>query len=222
MSGGCMSSGPWREGDPSWSSDWRELAGRVYVGIREGNLSREAAFDLASFLMDWAQPSPVIGELAEESAEGTDLAMLANLARQALALAEFEPDFELEPRLLTTLEQYLAAAAADLRAAGLDGLVELIVLESGEPSNAYVRYNNHFGSTSGIAPSEGDGSDPAAGLVLVADELQDAVMESLFAVWPVCPQHDWGLHPRVVDDRAVWRCEGGTGHVVADIGRWGS
>ena len=155
MSGGCVLSGPWREGDPSWSSDWRELAGRVYVGIREGNLSREAAFDLASFLMDWAQPSPVIGELAEESAEGTDLAMLANLARQALALAEFEPDFELEPRLLTTLEQYLAAAAADLRAAGLDGLVELIVLESGEPSNAYVRYNNHFGSTSGRSTQRG-------------------------------------------------------------------
>jgi len=222
MSGGRMPSGPWRRADPSWRSDWRELAGRVYVGIREGNLSREAAFDLASFLMDWAQPSPLIGELAEESGQGTDPARLADLANRALTLAEFEPDFQLEPRLLRTLEQYLAVAAADLRATGLDGRVELVVLEGGDPPNAYVRYNNNFGSTSGITPSEGDGSDPVAGLVLVADELQDAVMESLFAVWPVCPRHDRGVHPRVIDNRAVWRCEAGSGHVVADIGRWGS
>ena len=133
MSGRWMSPGPWRQGDPSWRSDWRELAGRVYVGIREGNLSQEAAFDLASFLMDWAQPSPLIGELAEESVEGTDSERLADLASRALAsraldLAEFEPDFEREPRLLMTLEQYLAVAAADLRATGLDGKVELVVV----------------------------------------------------------------------------------------------
>jgi hypothetical protein len=57
-------------------------------------------------------------------------------------------------------------------------------------------------------------------LELVADELQGAVMESMFAAWPVCPQHDLGAHPNVIDGRAVWRCEGGTGHVVVEIGRW--
>ncbi len=218
-----MSSGPWRQGDPTSVSGWRELAGQVYAGIRDGNLGREAAFDLACFLMDWAQPDPLVSELAEESAEGSDQDRRADLARRVLELAEFVPDFELEPRLLTTLEQHLAVVTADLRNTGLHGLVQLVIQDQGEPPHAYVRYDGRFGHTSGLAPSDGDGSDPAAALVLVADELQDAVMDSLFAVWPVCPRHDRGAHPRVIGDRGVWRCEAGAGpgHVVADIGRLG-
>ena len=55
----------------------------------------------------------------------------------------------------------------------------------------------------------------------VADDLQDAVMGSLLIVWPVCPAHGLGGHPRTYDHEAVWWCNGGnSGHVVAAIGRW--
>jgi hypothetical protein len=110
------------------------------VGVRDSNLSREAAFDMASFLMDWAQPDPLLGELAEESLEGSDPERLADLARRALALAEFVPDFQLERRLLTTLEQYLAVVTADLRATGLGGLAQLVIQGIADPPHAYVRY----------------------------------------------------------------------------------
>jgi hypothetical protein len=217
---------PWRPGVPVWDSSWekehRRLSAQVYAGLRDGNLSREAAFDLACFLMDWALPDPVIGELAEESAEGSHPGRLAGLARQALTLAAFEPDFAVEPRLLTTLEQALAVVERDVRATGLNGRAGLVVKGDGEPTQAFVRYENSFGHTSGLAPGDGDGRNPLATLVLVADELQDAVMDSLFAVWPVCPIHQLGVHARVNDDEPVWWCTGGNGHVVSVIGSWGS
>ncbi len=218
---GEPSSGLWRPGAPTWDSRWRALAAQVYAGVRDRNLGREAAFDLACFLMDWAQPDPVISELAQESAEGSHPERLLELARQALTLAAFVPDFELEPRFLTTLELYLAVVAADLRATGLDGPVRLVILEGGEPPHAYVQHNSSFGHTSGLAPSDGDGSNPLAALVLVADELQDAVMTSLMAVWPVCPRHHLGAHPRATADAAAWWCKGGVRHDICTIGRWG-
>ncbi len=162
----------------------------------------------------------MIADLAEQSAEGTDEERLADLAHQALALAAFVPDFELEPRLLTTLKQYLAVVTADLRATGLDGPVRLVVEGGADPPHAYVQYKSSFGHTSGLAPSDGDGSDPLAALVLVADELQDAVMDSLMAAWPVCPRHNLGAHARAIDGEAVWWCKGGTGHDISVIGKW--
>jgi hypothetical protein len=215
-----LSNDPWRPAAPIWDGTWDRLAGPVYAGARDGNLRPEAAFDMACFLMEWAQPDPAFGDLAEASVDGSDPDGMADLARRALAIVAFVPDFALEPRLLMTLEQALAFVAADLRATGLDGQARLVILEGGEPSHAYVQYDNSFGHTSGLAPRDGDESNRAETLALVADELQDAVMESLCGAWPVCPRHQLGAHPRTVDNQAVWWCKGGSGHDICFIGRW--
>ena len=130
----------------------------------------------------------------------------------------FEPDFELEPQLLAGLEQALETVHADLRATGLSGLVRLVVLAGSEPPNAFAEFWGAYGSTSGITPVTG--SEPVGALVAVADDLQDAVMDSTSVVWPVCPGHSFGAHPRVYDCQPVWWCNGGGGHVIAIIGRW--
>jgi hypothetical protein len=57
-------------------------------------------------------------------------------------------------------------------------------------------------------------------LVAVADDAQDALMEELWAVWPVCPVHRLGVHARHHDKAAVWWCAGDDGHPVAAIGEW--
>ena len=36
-------------------------------------------------------------------------------------------------------------------------------------------------------------------------------------VWPLCAEHDRGLHAEVIDREAVWRCHAGP-HVVARVG----
>lgn len=222
MTGESLPDDPWRAGAPTWpGATWEGLAARVYAGARDGNQSPDAAFDMAYFLMEWAAPKPVFGELAETSVEGIDPDRLADLARQALDAVNYVPDFAVEPQLLVALERVLAVVVHDLRATGLDGQVRLVILEGGEPPHAYVQYEGSFASTSGLAPSDAVGRrSRAETLVLVADELQDSVMESLFAAWPVCPSHQLGAHPRVADDQAVWWCAGGQGHVITVIGRW--
>lgn len=54
----------------------------------------------------------------------------------------------------------------------------------------------------------------------VADNLQGEVMDNLGPVWPVCPRHDYGLHPGVHDGRAIWWCRPGD-RAVAPIGDLG-
>jgi hypothetical protein len=62
--------------------------------------------------------------------------------------------------------------------------------------------------------------DPTELLVEVADAAQEIIMDD-GVVWPECPQHDAGLHPELVDERAVWVCRVG-GHKVARIGQLGA
>jgi hypothetical protein len=64
------------------------------------------------------------------------------------------------------------------------------------------------------------GADPVSALVAVADDAQDALMEALCAVWPVCPVHRLGVHAREYEQAAVWWCAGDSGHAVAAIGEW--
>lgn len=212
----------WRAGAPIWpGSRWDDLAARAYAGARDENLSPDAAFDLATFLMEWAAPDPVFVELAEASMEGRNPDRVADLARRSLDAVGYAPDFAVEPQLLVALERVLAVVVHDLRATGLDGRVRLVILDGGEPRHAHIEYEGSYGSTSGLSPRGGEErSRPADTLALVADELQDAVMESVFAAWPVCPNHQFGAHARVVDDHAVWWCTASQGHVITSIGKW--
>ena len=183
-------------------------------------MSREAAFDLECFLVEWAAPNPVFDDLADACLKVGDPDRLADLARQALAAVDYMPDFATEPLLLATLEQALATVVPDLRATGLAGEARFVVLEGMEPPHAYVQYQGRpAGYSSGLSPGDAEGPPGSPDmLVLVAEELQEAVTESLFAAWPVCPEHQFGLHTRVINDQAVWWCSAGDGHAIAAIG----
>ncbi|WP_052434454.1 hypothetical protein [Streptacidiphilus melanogenes] len=62
-----------------------------------------------------------------------------------------------------------------------------------------------------------------AGLPEVADAAQESAMEHLWRTWPVCPEHDLGLHVRLreEDGATVWWCAGrgpaGHGIVVGTL-----
>ena len=201
-------------------TEFDRLARLVYVGARDGTLDPEAAFDLACFLMDGGPPSDAVRQLAEQSVAGTDPAMLADLAGQVLEEVRFEPDFEVEPRLLEVFRRALEAVRADMRATGL-GDPDRVNLRL---DDSYMRHNfahlhGYFRFTRGIAP--GEGPERVTALVAVADDVQDAVMGVFTMAWPVCPAHHFGGHPREHDGRAVWWCKGGGGHVIALIGHWG-
>jgi hypothetical protein len=199
-------------------AEFERLAGEVYAGLREGRLRAEDAFDLACFLLERRHPDPVVQELAEHAVAGTDPQALAGLARRTLDAANFTPDFELEPSLLAALERALEIVKADLRATGIWGTVALVVVDGVNPRHAQVRFRGEYtSSTTGVAPSAG--REPPLALLAVAEDLQDAVIEALWAPWPVCPIHNMGAHPRPCGDTPVWWCNGGDGHVIAVIGQ---
>lgn len=201
-------------------NDFDRLAGQVYVGIRDGSLDPEAAFDLACLLMDWGQSSEAVLRLAELSVAGTDPAGLAEVAGQVLEESRFEPGFDAEPRLLEALERALEAVRADVRATGLDGAGQVDFLGSMDLRRTFPMFRGSLIHTSGISP--GEGPDRVSALVTVADDVQDAVMGRMKMAWPVCPAHRFGGHVREHGHQAVWWCKGGeAGHVIALIGHWG-
>jgi hypothetical protein len=199
-------------------SEWESYTSAVYVGVRDGTVDRGAAFDLACLVLGYFPLNEAAKELAERCVADGDEPRLTTAARRLLADQGFEPGFDLEPGLLTALEQAMDVVNADMRATGLPGTGRLVV--PGWSPNAFVTtWDGGYGSTGGIFPS--DGKDPVTALAAVADQAQDAVMETLSAAWPVCPAHRFGTHARVHDGTAVWWCNGAGGHVVTPVGQWG-
>ncbi|MFE0704007.1 hypothetical protein [Streptomyces sp. NPDC058872] len=64
--------------------------------------------------------------------------------------------------------------------------------------------------------------DPAQALRAVADAAQDTITELLWQAWPLCDEHDLGMHPCEVDGRLSWWCAGdrpsGPAHIRAAVG----
>ncbi|MFD9319710.1 hypothetical protein ACFWDQ_18840 [Streptomyces sp. NPDC060053] len=58
--------------------------------------------------------------------------------------------------------------------------------------------------------------DWAEVLGVVAEGVQEFVMDYYVTVWPACSRHSFGLHVDYFDETAVWKCNGGPegGHVV--------
>jgi len=199
-------------------AEWGPYAIALYVGVRDGAVDRTVAFDLACAVLDYFPLNEAARELAQASVADGDEPRLTEAARRFLADQGFEPDFELEPGLLTALERAMDVVNADMRATGLPGTGRLVVPDWSQ--NAFVvTWSGNYGSTSGIFPS--DGGDPVTALAAVADHAQDALMETLWAPWPVCPAHQLGVHARVHAGDAVWWCNGAGGHVVTPVGQWG-
>ena len=194
------------------NAEFDRLAGRVLAGVLGGSLDPADAFALAAFLEEEGQRTPLVRELGEAAAAGTDPERLAGLSRELLVAARFGL-WELEPELLATLEQALDVLRADVAATGLTGAVTLSVKDWN--GHAYTEFRGCWGHGGGIVPETG--RNPVAALAEVADDLQDAIMETIWAVWPVCPEHSLGGHARVLDGQAVWWCR--SGHVIALVGQ---
>ncbi|WP_371548687.1 hypothetical protein [Streptomyces sp. NBC_00554] len=56
-------------------------------------------------------------------------------------------------------------------------------------------------------------------LGVVAEGVQEFVMNYYVTVWPVCGRHAFGLHVDYFHEAAVWKCNGGVtgGHVVRAV-----
>lgn len=199
------------------ATEFERLASGVYVQARDGAVDFEAAFDLACFLIDWAPADPQVQELADLAAKGTDQAQAAEIALQVLA-DRYAPGF-VEPAPLEALQEALEAVKADMRSTGLDGPIRVVVPGWASPRSAFVEFRGDtYGSGPGMTPQ--DGSDPLSALIAIADNAQNSIIETLHEVWPLCPVHQLGAHPRRHDGAAVWWCNGDGGHVITPIGQW--
>ncbi|MDQ0934604.1 hypothetical protein [Streptomyces turgidiscabies] len=95
--------------------------------------------------------------------------------------------------------------------------------DADEPENVYVALANGewHGRYLYLYPDSAD--DPAIALAVVADAAQETVTERLWQAWPVCAEHDLGMHPRDADGQLSWWCAGerlrrGPAHIRAAVG----
>lgn len=204
--------------------EWERRLDALYAALRNGAaIDREAAFDAAMAELTCHPGQARARELAEASVSEADEARLASVARAFLDACGYVPGFDQEPELLSRLEASLEVVRADLRATGVAGQVRLVVGPDWFPSNVVVEtWKGDHGWTSGIFPS--DAADDLSALVAVAEQVREAVMESLdyqFSgrVWPACPAHGGVTTPMAHLGVGVWWCESG-GHVAAKIGHW--
>lgn len=196
--------------------DLDRLCRRLYRSLRDGAVDREAAFGLsAGVLADDPSDEKAAEAAALAVSNSADPALLAAVARELLASLYFQPGFDDEPGWLAALEEALEIVKADLRASGLPDAVRLFTW-NGSPNAGVEAW---AGNSSGVGIHPEAGKEPVTALVMVADEAQDAIMDSIWGAWPTCPEHNLGVHAREHDGPAVWWCASG-GHAVARIGQW--
>ena len=196
----------------------------LYVAVRDGaTVDRQAAFDIAMNELEYFPLHAEARELAEASVADDDETRLTSAAAAFLDAYGYEPGFEQEPERFARLERALDAVRTDMRATGLTGEVRL-VRPGWTPRNAVVEtWAGDQGWTAGIFPSYA--ADDLSALVAVAEQARQAIMESLLyqstgRVWPACPAHGLGTSPEARHGTGVWWCDGGDGHVAAEIGHW--
>ena len=206
-----------KNGQVITDDDFDRLCRRLYRSLRHGPVDREAAFDLGAGVLA-SDPSDEKAAMAATLAVAGDAdpAPLAAAARELLESLAFEPGFDDEPGWLAALAEALDIVKADLRACGLPDAVRLYTWD-GSP-NAAVDAWAANSTGPGIYPAAGN--DPVTALVAVADDAQDAVMNSVWGAWPTCPVHSLGVHAREHDGVAVWWCASAGGHVAAPVGHW--
>ncbi|MCX5008963.1 hypothetical protein OHB05_41315 [Streptomyces sp. NBC_00638] len=93
--------------------------------------------------------------------------------------------------------------------------------EATEPEYVYVALVNGEWHGNHLDPDSAD--DPASALAVVADAAQETVTELLWQAWPLCAEHDLGMHPRDADGQLSWWCAGerlrrGPAHIRAAVG----
>jgi len=200
-----------------------QLLDALYEAVRDSaTVDRQAAFDIAMNELEYLPLHAEARELAEASVADGDETRLASAAAFLDAYG-YEPGFDQAPERFVRLERALDAVRADMRATGLTREVRL-VRPDWTPGNAVVEtWAGDQGWTGGIFSS--DAADDLSALVAVAEQASQAIMESLQyqstgRVWPACPAHSVGTSPQARHGTGVWWCDGGYGHVAAEIGHW--
>lgn len=89
------------------------------------------------------------------------------------------------------------------------------------PEHVHVALDNGEWHGNALWPESAE--HPAAALANVADAAQETVTERLWQAWPLCPEHDLGMHPREADGQLSWWCAGdrrrrGPAHIRAAVG----
>jgi hypothetical protein len=196
----------------------------LYVAVRDSaTVDREAAFDIAMNELGYLPLHAEARELAEASAADGDETRLASAAAAFLDAYGYEPGFEQAPERFVRLERALDAVRADLRATGLTGEVRLVRPDWASGNAAVETWAGDQGWTGGISSS--DAADDLSALVAVAEQARQAILESLEyqstgRVWPACRTHGLKTSPEARHGTGVWWCDGGAGHVSAEIGHW--
>ncbi|MFF9476271.1 hypothetical protein ACF1E9_27080 [Streptomyces roseolus] len=101
-------------------------------------------------------------------------------------------------------------------------LLALPSWDSEEPEYVYVAMANGEWHGNHLDPDSQDGL--ASALASVADAAQETVMELLWQVWPLCPEHGLGMHlTEDAQERLSWQCAGersrrGPAHIHAAVG----
>ncbi|WP_435197503.1 hypothetical protein [Streptomyces sioyaensis] len=68
--------------------------------------------------------------------------------------------------------------------------------------------------------------DPVLALAALTDAAQETVAECLWQAWPLCGEHDRGMHPREANGKLSWWCAGANtpgepAHIRAAVGGLG-
>ena len=202
-----------------------QLLDTLYVAVRDGApVDRQAAFDIAMNELDTLRSHAEARELAEASVADSDEIRLASAAAAFLEASGYEPGFEQAPERFARLERAVDAVRTDMRATQLTGEIRLI-RPDWNPHNATVETwaGDHGWDGSGIFPS--DAADDLSALVAVAEQARRRS-------WSRCgtsPRGECGLparrtvlgtSPEARHGTGVWWCDGGDGHVAAEIGHW--
>ncbi|MFF4987007.1 hypothetical protein ACFY19_07440 [Streptosporangium saharense] len=187
-----------------------ELGAHIYTALRDGGLEADLLVELACLMEERGVSTSATRELLERLAVELTAADLVRLGEALLDETGFRPTFAMEPGLLAPFEEALKVVERDVRASGIAGTLQMVLPDWDVMGMAWVEFE---GTCQGNCIRPEDDA-----LWSVADATQEAVMERIWRVWPVCPTHDLGLHADTEDGTVVWRCEGDGTHTVAPVG----
>ncbi|MER6006318.1 hypothetical protein ABT120_47775 [Nonomuraea angiospora] len=114
------------------------------------------------------------------------------------------------------LDSAVLAVQCDMEATGVAGRLGFDTPEWDDLGYLRVEYKGRYSS---LGLRENEAHEPVATLVLIADLAQAVIAEQEGKIWPTCPAHALGLHPKQAGGAALWTCKGGGGHAVAAIGK---
>ncbi|YCK37208.1 hypothetical protein ACNF49_25085 [Actinomadura sp. ATCC 39365] len=113
------------------------------------------------------------------------------------------------------LDNAVLAVQHDMDATDVAGRLGFDTPEWDDLGYLRVEYKGRYSS---IGVRDDEEHEPVATLVLIADLAQAVIAEQDGKIWPTCPAHSLGLHPKQADRAALWTCKGEGGHALAAIG----